>query len=199
MITIPMIENTAHLTTALSGDFTHALAADNLAAGGTTVSKGVMGESIRYAHDRHISIDFLIRPRGGVAEYTDLELKAMEADIFLAQQLGADGVVFAAMSDHHLDKDALENLVAASGGMTLTFGTALDKQPNEVRTEALRWLSQNGFERVLTRQLDQFETQFKETQKLNLELVPIVTQKAQLINLKKLVDLPYIVDQTRLG
>ena len=47
---------------------------DNLAVGGTTISKGVMGEAIKYTHEKNIPLVILVRARGGNFVYNDIEL-----------------------------------------------------------------------------------------------------------------------------
>ena len=124
---------------------------DNLAVGGTTVSKGVMSETMRYAQDNQVPVMAMIRPRGGNFVYNDTELKIMEADLFQAQQLGVDGVVFGALdTDNQLDTDAMEFLIAASGGMQITFHMAFDEIPSDAQLDALAWLSEHDIDRVLT-------------------------------------------------
>ena len=71
---------------------------DNLAVGGTTISKGVMGEAIKYTHEKNIPLVILVRARGGNFVYNDIELKIMEADILEAQALGADAVCIGALT-----------------------------------------------------------------------------------------------------
>lgn len=171
MIIIPLIENATRLTELASQDQQlHVLIADNLKNGGTTVSKGVMAESIRYAHEHGASIDFLIAPRTGSAHYSDIEIKMMETDILEAQQLGADGVVFAALNDSGLDTDGLDNLIAAAGGMTLSFSTAFDQLSATQQPSALKWLADAGFDRVLTTVP---ETVTALGQTAGLQLVPV--------------------------
>lgn len=124
---------------------------DNLAVGGTTVSKGVMVESIHYAQDHNVPIFTMIRPRGGNFEYNDIELKIMETDIFEAQAYAADGIAVGALRpDHWLDEEALEQLFAAAGGMEITFHMAFDEIPENRQKQAIDWLSDQGVTRILT-------------------------------------------------
>lgn len=66
---------------------------DNLAVGGTTPSIGTVEACVRYAHERGVRVMVIIRPRGGDFVYARGELDAMEADICLACEMGADGIV----------------------------------------------------------------------------------------------------------
>lgn len=124
---------------------------DNLAVGGTTVSKGVMAEAIKYTQEKKIPLVFLIRARGGDFVYNDIELKIMEADILEAQALGADAVCIGALTkDNELDYDALENLIAAAGGMELVFNMAFDELDLAQQKIAIDWAVEQGFSRILT-------------------------------------------------
>ncbi|SEM43085.1 copper homeostasis protein [Ligilactobacillus sp. WC1T17] len=124
---------------------------DNLAVGGTTVSNGVMAQTIKYAHEKKVPVTILIRPRGGNFIYDDTELKIMEKDIFTAQELGADCVAFGALTkDNTLDFDAMENLAAASGGMQLEINMAFDALTLDAQKEAIDWAVSQGFDRILT-------------------------------------------------
>ena len=62
---------------------------DNLWEGGTTPSFG-MFKVLR--QELKIQIFVLIRPRGGDFLYSDAEFKVMLQDIYLAKELGADGI-----------------------------------------------------------------------------------------------------------
>lgn len=147
----PLIENYAPLPAAIQAQAKRVALADNLAVGGTTVSKGTMGEAVRYAHEHQVSLDLVIAPRGGQGPFDDAEIKIMEADLLEAQQLGVDGVILAGLTaQRKLDTEALRPLVAAAGGMTLILGTTWDQIRPQDRGAATDWLAQQGFEAVLS-------------------------------------------------
>jgi len=147
----PLLENYTDLPAAIRAGAKHVALADNLAVGGTTVSKGVMAEAVRYAHEHQVSLDLIIAPRGGNTPYNGVEIKMMEADLLEAQQLGVDGAIFGALTDQHqLDVEVLSTLIAAAGGMTLTFGQAFDEIRPQDRGTALDWLASQGVDRVLS-------------------------------------------------
>lgn len=153
-ITEPLITTYNQLSQVTLKPATGVTLADNLAEGGTTPSKGTIAEATLYAHDHDASINVLVRPRGGVSHYTDPELKIMEADVLEAQQLGADGVTFGATTDAgDLDREGLNNLIAAAGGLSITFGTAIDDVSGDQLASAVSWLAANGVEKVLTAKL----------------------------------------------
>lgn len=96
-----------------------------------------------------IRLHVIIRPRGGDFCYSPLELERMAADIDMARQLGADGVVFGCLHpDGTLDGNACRQLLAHCKGISVTFHRAFDRcrQPKE----ALEKLIGLGFDRVLT-------------------------------------------------
>lgn len=124
---------------------------DNLAVGGTTVSRGVMAETQKYASEHDVPVMAMIRPRGGDFVYNDIELKIMESDLFQAQELGVDGVVFGALnSNGSIDTDAMEQLIGASNGMQITFHMAFDAIPFDQQPESIDWLIEHGVDRILT-------------------------------------------------
>jgi copper homeostasis protein len=145
------VENFTSLPKALAAGARRIELNDNLAVGGTTVSKGVLAESTRYIHEHDASVVAMIRPRGGNFVYNDLELKIMEADIFEAQAQGVDAVTFGALTeDGWLDVDAMENLIAASAGMDVVMHMAFDVIPADRQAEAIDWLAEHEVDRILT-------------------------------------------------
>lgn len=92
--------------------------------GGTTPSYG----EIKLARKLiDIRLHVIIRPRGGDFLYSPLELDIMEEDIKMARQAGADGVVFGCLkSDGTLDMPAMERLMKAAEGMSVTCHRAFD-------------------------------------------------------------------------
>lgn len=124
---------------------------DNLAVGGTTPSKGVMAETHKYADEFHIPVTAMIRPRGGNFIYTDTEVKIMEADIFEAQALGLDAVAFGALTpEKTLDIEVMDQLSAAAGGMQLVMHMAFDALAWPQQKQAIDYLINRGFDRILT-------------------------------------------------
>lgn len=145
------VENFTSLPKALAAGARRIELNDNLAVGGTTVSKGVMAEATRYIHDHDATVVTMIRPRGGDFVYNDIELKMMEADLFEAQALGVDAVAFGALTAAGtLDEEAMENLIAASSGMDIVMHMAFDALPQDAQPEAIEWLAAHGVTRILT-------------------------------------------------
>ncbi|MCI1987199.1 MAG: copper homeostasis protein CutC [Lactobacillus sp.] len=145
------VENFTDLPKVLAAGVRRVELNDNLAVGGTTVSKGVLAEATRYVHEHDASIVAMIRPRGGDFVYNDLELKIMEADLFEAQAQGVDAVAFGALTETGwLDEEAMENLIAASAGMTVVMHMAFDEIPVAQQPDAIAWLAAHGVSRILT-------------------------------------------------
>lgn len=145
------VENFTDIPTLIAQGANRIELCDNLAVGGTTVSRGVMAESQKYASEHNIPIMAMIRPRGGDFVYNDTELKIMESDLFQAQELGVDGVVFGALNDNGtVDEDAMEQLIGASNGMQITFHMAFDAIPLNNQPDSIDWLVEHGVDRILT-------------------------------------------------
>ena len=124
---------------------------DNLAVGGTTVSHGVMAEAAKYLNEKKIPLVVMIRPRGGNFVYNDTELKIMESDLFLAQEVGADAVTFGALNERNeLDREAMEMLIGAAGGLEVVMHMAFDEIPVSKQQETIDWLVDHQVSRILT-------------------------------------------------
>lgn len=145
------VENFTALPKALAAGARRIELNDNLAVGGTTVSKGVLAEATRYIHDHDASVVAMIRPRGGNFVYNDIELKIMETDLFEAQAFGVDAVTFGALTaDGWLDEEAMENLIAAANGMQVVMHMAFDAIAPTRQQEAIDWLADHDVARILT-------------------------------------------------
>ncbi|XP_015279488.1 PREDICTED: copper homeostasis protein cutC homolog isoform X1 [Gekko japonicus] len=118
----------------------------NLMEGGTTPSIGllqVVKQCIR------VPVFVMIRPRGGDFLYSDREVEVMKADVRLAKQYGADGLVFGALTeDGRVDTELCAALLAVSRPLPVTFHRAFDMVYDPLA--ALETLISLGFERVLT-------------------------------------------------
>ncbi|AVK63281.1 copper homeostasis protein CutC [Lactobacillus sp. CBA3606] len=145
------LENYTNLPAAIAAGAQRIELNDNLAVGGTTVSRGVMAEAAKYTQEHGITLITMIRPRGGNFVYNDTELKIMEADLLQAQALGVDGVALGALTaDGHLDTEAMALLIGAAGGMSVTFHMAFDALAPDQQAPALEWLVAHQVDRILT-------------------------------------------------
>jgi copper homeostasis protein len=119
---------------------------DNLFDGGTTPSAGMIS-AVKAA--TRIPVFVIVRPRGGGFVYTHDEMGVMRLDIEAARMLGADGVVIGVLTrDARVDTEQLRTLVAAAGGLPVTFHRAFDLTRD--RDQALETLMHAGVKRVLT-------------------------------------------------
>ena len=114
--------------------------------GGTTPSAGL----VRLAR-QHLTIKLyvMIRPRGGEFCYSDAEYEVMKADIQVAKNLGADGVVFGILNpDGSIDKKRTTELVDLANPLKVTFHRAFDVANYPM--QALEDVIDCGCERILT-------------------------------------------------
>ena len=143
------LENYTNIPAAVAAGAKRIELNDNLAVGGTTVSRGVMAEAAKYTQEHGVSLVAMIRPRGGNFVYNDTELKIMEADLLQAQALGVDAVTFGALTAAgDLDTEAMSLLVGAAGGMSVVFHMAFDAMTTEQQTLAIDWLVDHQVERI---------------------------------------------------
>ncbi|ODV16788.1 MAG: copper homeostasis protein CutC [Rhodanobacter sp. SCN 68-63] len=117
-----------------------------LADGGVTPSYGLVAA----ARDRlQIPLYVLVRPRSGDFLYDEAEFELMQRDIEACVRLGCDGVVIGALNaDAGVDLAGCRALVAAAGGLGVTFHRAFDAARDPAR--ALEDVIALGCERVLT-------------------------------------------------
>ena len=143
-------ENLTDLVKLATPTITRVELCDNLAAGGTTPSYGVIKEAARYLHEKGISLATMIRPRGGNFVYNDLELRVMEEDILQAVELESDSLVLGLLTaDNQLDTEAIEQLLPATQGLPLVFHMAFDLIPEDQQKAAMDQLIDYGFVRIL--------------------------------------------------
>ncbi len=115
--------------------------------GGTTPS---MGE-VSVARDQlsTTKLHVIIRPRGGDFLYSAIEQETMLRDVRMAKQIGADGVVFGALTaDGDVDLPFMQRLMAEAEGLSVTFHRAFDMCRDPRR--ALEEIIGLGIDRILT-------------------------------------------------
>ncbi len=119
---------------------------DNLLEGGTTPSHG----AIAAARDRlWITLNVIIRPRGGDFLYSDVEFEVMQRDILACKKLGVDGVVIGLLTaDGDIDVARTKQLVELAMPMQVTFHRAFDVARDPV--QALKDIISTGCNRLLT-------------------------------------------------
>jgi copper homeostasis protein len=96
-----------------------------------------------------IKLNVIIRPRSGDFLYSELEHKIMLKDIENAQRLGVDGVVAGCLTaEGDVDMERNRELIAAAGGMSVTFHRAFDMSRDPF--DSLEKIISLGFRRILT-------------------------------------------------
>lgn len=117
-----------------------------LSVGGITPSAAMI-RHVRAECD--LGLHVLIRPRGGGFHYDAGEWSVMEADIALAGEWGAEGVVIGGLrEDGSVDTDRCARLIECARPMSVTFHRAFDVSPDP--EAALDDLIGLGVDRVLT-------------------------------------------------
>lgn len=115
--------------------------------GGTTPSYGEIATAREVLTRTKLHV--IIRPRGGDFLYSPIEIKTMLKDIEIARQLGADGVVFGCLTaDGEVDLTVMQELMAASKGLSVTFHRAFDVCRDA--RKALEQIIDLGCSRILT-------------------------------------------------
>ena len=111
--------------------------------GGTTPSYGEISTAREMLTTTRLHV--IIRPRGGDFLYSPIEVKTMLKDIEMARQLGADGIVFGCLTANgEIDLPAMQELMKASQGLSVTFHRAFDVCCNPEKALEL------GCNRILT-------------------------------------------------
>ena len=117
-----------------------------LEVGGVTPSAGLIAQARKI---EGLTLNVIIRPRGGDFLYNEYEAACMEHDIRTCKQLGVDGVVIGALTAQgDIDTTLCKRLIEAAEGMSITFHRAFDmcRDPRK----ALEELIEMGCDRVLT-------------------------------------------------
>jgi len=118
----------------------------NLDVGGTTPSAALIAAVTAQINS---PVFVLVRPRAGGFVYSETEVEVMKRDVEIARSEGADGIVTGALDDKgRVEIATMRELVAAAGGLPVTFHRAFDVASD--RSEALERLIDAGVSRVLT-------------------------------------------------
>ena len=117
-----------------------------LAVGGLTPSPALL-QQIRSVSS--IPVRCLMRPRGGDFLYTKEEIQQMAMEIEALKSAGADGFVIGCLTaDGYLDSNAMEPLLKAAEGCSLTLHRCIDVSCDPIRI--YRDAASLGFDTVLT-------------------------------------------------
>jgi copper homeostasis protein len=136
--------------------------------GGTTPSAGLISLARQHLT---IKLYVMIRPRGGEFCYSDAEYAVMKADVQVAKNLGADGVVFGILNaDGSVDKKRTTQLANLAAPLKVTFHRAFDVANDPF--QALEDIIDCGCERILT-------SGQKNTAIEGIDLLKILVKKTQ--------------------
>ncbi|WP_062464120.1 copper homeostasis protein CutC [Demequina soli] len=124
----------------------------DLCVGGTTPSLGMIRRVV--AATERVTVQIMVRPRGGDFVYDAAELAVMLEDVAVIREVAAAapgrvGIVTGALrTDGTVDADAMGALVGAAGDVPVTCHKAIDATPDI--DAAYATLAGLGVERVLT-------------------------------------------------
>lgn len=117
-----------------------------LAVGGITPSSGLIKKVME---NLTIPVFVLIRPRSDDFIYSDADFEIMKRDLQICKELGCNGIVSGVLnSDHTIDKERTEALIALSKPLPFTFHRGFDRTPNPF--DALKVLMELKVDRILT-------------------------------------------------
>lgn len=120
---------------------------DNLLQGGTTPSIGTIEIT---KENLHIPIFVKIRPRNGDFVFSESEIKIMEKNIKVCENMGISGVVIGALTkDNQIDEYTIKRLIKAAKNMNISFHMAFDEIEN--KKKAIDTLIELGVDRILTK------------------------------------------------
>ncbi|MBC1650374.1 copper homeostasis protein CutC [Listeria booriae] len=95
-----------------------------ISEGGLTPSYGVIKQ---ITENIKVPAMIMIRPHSHSFYYDDYDIAIMQEDIIMANELGAQGIVFGALTKAgDIDRDLLENVIDWKGDMDLTFHRAIE-------------------------------------------------------------------------
>jgi len=118
-----------------------------LMEGGLTPSYGMIVEARKALAATKLFV--IIRPRGGDFCYSDTEFRAMEHDVKMAKDLGADGIVVGILKpDGSVDVERTSKLVGLASPLPVTFHRAFDMARDPF--EAMEAAISAGCQRILT-------------------------------------------------
>lgn len=119
---------------------------DNMYEGGTTPSLGAVINAKSIAP---ITLNVIIRPRGGDFCYSDIEFEIMKKDIELAKQAAADGIVTGVLNpDGTVDVKRTAELIKLASPLPVTFHRAFDMTNSPF--DALDAIIDTGASKILT-------------------------------------------------
>lgn len=140
------VENTDGLVAAQVAGADRVELCASLLEGGLTPSLGMVELAIDVAR---IPFHVIVRPRGGDFLYSEIEFRAMRADVRALRRLGVAGVVVGCLTpEGAIDEARMTALVEAAGPLSVTCHRAFDMTADPLL--AVEALVRCGVDRVLT-------------------------------------------------
>ena len=140
------LENVESVIAAERGGADRVELCSDLFEGGLSPSIGCIKVAKKLSN---ISINAMVRPRGGDFCYSDIEFEVMKEEIKAFKREGVNALVFGILTpDGRIDKDRCKELVELSRPLSVTFHRAFDMTRDPF--EALDDLIEIGVNRVLT-------------------------------------------------
>lgn len=115
-----------------------------LALGGLTPSRALIDAAVASGLPTHV----LVRPRAGDFTYSSVERAVLLADVRVALEAGAHGVVIGALREGGVDTDLVAGIRAEAADVDVTFHRAFDVVAD--RGATLQLLAELGVDRILT-------------------------------------------------
>ena len=127
----------------------------DLESDGLTPDRQMISQAIAVCHPAGVRVHVLVRPRAGDFVYSAAEMEQMFADIRMAVELGADGIVIGALTaDGDIDVVQTEQMIryarqcCGDRQLGVTFHRAFDACNNPF--QALEQIIRLGCDRILT-------------------------------------------------
>ncbi|PRY83003.1 copper homeostasis protein CutC [Alkalibacterium olivapovliticus] len=145
-------ENSSGIKEAIDAGISRIECCDRLDVGGTTPTMDVQQTVYQYAHAHSVEVVTMIRPRGGDFVYSDYEKEMMRSEARQAVELGADGIVFGALTrDHQVDWAFVDELIDIAGESQTVFHMAFDSLSKQDQLGTIKELIDRQVTRLLTR------------------------------------------------
>lgn len=174
-------ENVTKLEWAIERGIDRVELCDNLAAGGTTPSVGVIRQAVSICEKNEIELAVIIRPRGGDFNYTKEELDIMRYDIERAVDVGVKQIVIGCLTEEtKIDIEAMKFLLDGFGDLTVTFHMAFDAIDPKYKLESLDQLIELGVKRILLHGTDKDKSVVENADELN-SYIDYVDNKIELM------------------
>lgn len=145
------VENIETINKAIDAGASRIELCADLSVGGITPQREVVLQAVAICSRRNVPVMVMARPRGGNFVYSESEVSEMQQAIYMSRDCGASGVVFGALtSEGEVDCSSVSALMSACSGLSTTFHMAFDHISPEKQLGAIDYISEIGFDRILT-------------------------------------------------